>query len=111
VKILSVLQISGGFALLGVGMILMVTEGLQGTIEFGLMVIMCLLSLVVSAGYLNGSGWSWTVGLTISVLGLVMGLMSFPSGLIRVPINLLIIYYLTRPHVKMFFGKSQKLAG
>ena len=72
----------------------------------GIMLIIGIASFAVAYGYLNGRGWAWTLGLVIAALGLLMGILSLPEGVVGLPIDALIIYYLTRPHVKRFFGKS-----
>jgi len=37
-------------------------------------------------------------------LGIVSSLLSLPQGIIGIAINAVILYYMTRPHVKEFFG-------
>ena len=49
-------------------------------------------AIVLPYGLLKGKGWAWTVG------GLLFAL--------SIPIGLVFLYYLTRPHVKAFFGKN-----
>lgn len=72
----------------------------------GIMLIIGIASFAVAYGYMNGRGWAWTVGLVIAAIGLILGLFSLPEGVVGFLIDVLIIYYLTRPHVKRFFGKS-----
>jgi len=62
-------------------------------------------NFVIAYGYWNGRGWAWIVGLAFAALGIIIGLITLPGGLIRIVLDVLIIYYLTRPHVKIFFGK------
>lgn len=71
-----------------------------------IMIVIGIISFAVAYGYWNGSGWAWTLGLVVAVIGLIMGLISLPSGIIGIIIDALIIYYLTRPHVKTYFGKE-----
>jgi len=80
-------------------------SGLFGLIG-GLFIFLGVLGFVIAYGYLKGKGWAWTIGLIFAVLGVIGGLISLPSGVITILINGLIIYYLTRPHVKEFFGKA-----
>jgi len=87
--------------------------------------ILGVLSFVVAYGYLKGKGWAWTLGLIHSIIEILLGIASLPiflevmrhvhnslgdnaalTGLIYVALDGLIIYYLTRPYVKQFFGKA-----
>ena len=66
--------------------------------------------LVEGWGAMVGKGWAWTLGIIIFVLSIISNLIQVVFGnyssAIAVIINLGIIYYLTRPHVKAFFGKG-----
>ena len=126
VTILAALQVLAGIVLFGLGALVLALAGLLGIIGVrpqvpvfplflgsfvmgiagGIMVIIGIISFAVAYGYMNGLGWAWTLGLIIAVLALILGLISLPSGVISILLEVLIIYYLTRPHVKRFFGKS-----
>jgi hypothetical protein len=77
-----------------------------GVVIGGILVIIGLVSFVIAYGFWKGSGWAWILGLIFAVIGLIMGLISLPSGIITILMEALILYYLTRPHVKEFFGKA-----
>jgi hypothetical protein len=75
-------------------------------------VIFAFLGLALGIGFLRGKGWAWTLGVLIYVLSLPLGAAEVTlggtgsfGGVVRVVVGLLILYYLTRPHVKAFFGK------
>lgn len=77
--------------------------------------IIALVGFVLGYGYLKGIGWAWTVGIIFAVLGIIGDIIEpmvdrtadvLASSIIGIIIALLIIYYLTRPHVKAFFGKT-----
>jgi len=70
------------------------------------MVILGLISLFIAYGLWTDKGWAWTLCLVFSIIGLILSILSIPSGIISLIINILILYYLTRPHVKAFFGKG-----
>jgi hypothetical protein len=85
--------------------------------------------LIVSYGLLKGKGWSWTITIILIIIGIVIqivstsvitasslentknviseivGSITFP--LIGIAINIVILYYLYRPHVKAYFGKAK----
>lgn len=78
------------------------------TSVFALVGLVGLIYLLLAWGLWNGKGWAWTVTLIITILGLIGSLITIiiGVGLITLIINVLILYYLTRPHVKAFFGKG-----
>ena len=49
-------------------------------------------AIILPYGILKGKGWAWTIG------GILFAL--------SIPIGLIFLYYLTRPHVKAYFGKN-----
>ncbi len=70
-------------------------------------IIIGIIALIVAWGLWSGKGWAWTIALILSVIGIVLGIVSIASGgIIAIIINGIILYYLTRPHVKAFFGKQ-----
>lgn len=67
--------------------------------------------LATGVGFLHGKSWSWTLGLIFSALSLLGAIGALTIGLITGGVGGLILwglmlYYLTRTHVKSFFGKS-----
>jgi len=71
-----------------------------------ILLILGLISFLLAYGLWTGKGWAWTLTFIFSIIGILLGLVSLPSGIISILINVLILYYLTRPHVKAFFGKA-----
>ncbi|MEM2928510.1 MAG: hypothetical protein QXP60_06065 [Nitrososphaerota archaeon] len=70
------------------------------------LLILGLVSFLLAYGLWTGKGWAWTLTLIFSIIGILLGLVSLPVGIITILINVVILYYLTRPHVKAFFGKA-----
>ena len=87
------------------------------------------IQLVLAYGVWNGKGWAWSLLVFSSKAGIIGGFLLFTLGiflpggrsffgvidthyiyLATAIISALILYYLTRPHVKAFFGKSGKAA-
>lgn len=87
--------------------------------------------LVVSYGLLKGKGWAWTITMVLTIISIAVQIVSgitnsiftasiadggnsvasgFMGQIIGIAINLIILYYLYRPHVKAFFGKSSNKA-
>jgi hypothetical protein len=80
-----------------------------------IVLILGILYLAVAVGFLGGKGWAWTlaiigyiIGIIISVAEIALGAVTSAFGLV---IGILILYYLTRPHVKAFFGKGPAMGG
>jgi hypothetical protein len=67
--------------------------------------VLGLIALGIGYGLWKGRGWSWTASLIFAVLGLLGGLLSLPYGVVGLLIDAAILYYLTRPQVKQYFGK------
>jgi len=84
--------------------------------------------LIVSYGLLKGKGWAWIVTVILTIIAIAVQIVSgitasmfnasfiddtnsFVTGIIAqivgIAINGVILYYLYRPNVKAFFGKSQ----
>ncbi len=65
--------------------------------------------VAVGFGALRGRGWAWTVGIIVLVLSIINSIIQVALGNIAsvagLAIDLGIIYYLTRPKVRAFFGK------
>lgn len=71
-----------------------------------ILLIFGLISFLLAYGLWIGKGWAWTLAFIFSIIGILLGLASLPGGIITILINALILYYLTRPYVKEFFGKA-----
>jgi len=126
VTILSILEIISGLFELGVGALLLIAAGFIGGMAAempeipglagfiaGIMVfigvvfvIIGLIAFLIAYGLWTGQGWAWTLCLILSIISLILSILSLPGGIIGLIIDILILYYLTRPHVKAFFGKG-----
>mgnify|MGYP001060485344 CR=1 FL=1 len=129
VTILAILEILSALFLLGAGALMLVAAGFIGgvvgeipeapeipglaglvtgvLIAIGIvMVILGLIAFFIAYGLWTGKGWAWTLCLIFSIIGLIISILSLPAGIISLIIDILILYYLTRPHVKAFFGKG-----
>jgi len=71
-------------------------------------VLFGLIYLLLAWGLWSGKGWAWTITLVFTILSLIGSLITvvLRVGIVSLIINVLILYYLTRPHVKAFFGKG-----
>ena len=98
-----------GLSSLGVGTISALIIVLGAVI-----LILGILYLAVGVGFFGGKRWAWTLGIIVSVIGIVLGIIQVAFGnygsVLSLIISLLIVYYLMRPHVKAFFGKGTSMA-
>jgi hypothetical protein len=74
------------------------------------LIVIALLDLVLAYGLWSGRGWAWILSLILAALGILFSLISLVfrggvGGAITLIIDAIIIYYLTRPNVKAFFGE------
>ena len=67
------------------------------------LIIFGLVSLLLAWGLWTGKGWARMTALVFAILSIIVSLISF--HLIGLVIDVIIIYYLTRPNVKQFFTK------
>jgi len=65
-----------------------------------------ILHIAVAYGFWVGAGWSRMLAIILSILGIVLGLISLPGGIIFIIIYGVILWYLMQPHVKAFFGAA-----
>ena len=86
--------------------------GVGGIAVGGILIVLGIISFIVAWGLLKGKGWAWSVTMVLSIISIVIGVISMVAGSIGSIVNIIIagiiIYYLYRPHVKAFFGKSVK---
>ncbi len=69
-----------------------------------LFVIIGAVQLVISYGLWKGAGWAWWIYVILLAIGIVSSLLSLPQGVLGIAINGVVLYYMTRPHVKEYFG-------
>ncbi|MGI0079348.1 MAG: hypothetical protein ACRECH_06960 [Nitrososphaerales archaeon] len=118
VTILAILEILGGLLLLFGAAALFAVSAIAGSIAgvpmvgaFGaglgaFLVILALLSFAVAYSFWTGKSWGWWLGLILAVLQIISGIITFPAGILDLVIGFVILYYLTRPHVKVWFHEA-----
>ncbi|QLH04204.1 hypothetical protein C5F49_01920 [Nitrosopumilus oxyclinae] len=115
VTILAILEIISGALAIGFGISLSVLWGVSGMGMMdigagamaaigGIMVALGAISFVMAWGLLKGKPWAWTITLILTIISLIFDLPSF--NIIGLIIDVVILYYLFRPHVKAYFGKN-----
>jgi len=127
----------GGAVLIGLGLVIgtyaasqvtssLATAGFSGLASLGagtiaaiitaigaIALILGILYLAVGVGFLGGKGWAWTLGIIVSIIGIVLDVVQIGFGaysnVLGLIIGIIIVYYLTRPDVKAFFGKGSPM--
>lgn len=79
-----------------------------GLIIAGIAAIFGLVYLLLAWGLWTGQGWAWTITLILTILSLIGSIIALIAvvGIVPLIINIILLYYLTRQHVKAFFGKA-----
>jgi hypothetical protein len=73
----------------------------------GITVVLGAISFVMAWGLLKGKPWTWTITLILTIISLIFDLPSM--NVIGIIIDIVILYYLFRPHVKAYFGKGAQV--
>ncbi len=84
--------------------------GTVGVVIGGVFAFFSLIWLATGVGFLHGKGWAWTLGMIFTVLSIVGAAYVAFTGVYQAGYALvfwiIMIIYLTRSHVKIFFGKG-----
>jgi uncharacterized membrane protein (DUF2068 family) len=73
-------------------------------IVFGLILfILAILGFVMTWGLWSGKSWARTITMVLAVISIVTGIFSLPGNLISIIINIVILYYLTRPEIRAYY--------
>lgn len=115
VTVIAILVIISGISAIAFGAIFSVLVGFVGADVFdlisntvmgifsGAMIASGIISFVMAWGLLKGKSWAWTLTLVFTIISLIIDIPSM--NVIGLVIDLVVLYYLYRPHVKAYFGK------
>jgi hypothetical protein len=112
VTILAVLEIISGIVGIVGGIFFATIAGLLDIDFLGaisgiaavILVAIGIASFVMAWGLLEGKPWAWTFTLILTIISVVFELAG--ANIVGLIIDAIVLYYLFRPHVKAFFGKS-----
>jgi hypothetical protein len=68
-------------------------------------VLVGVIGLVAAWGLWIGRGWAWILALIIFIIGIIMDLVTLPTGIVGVVIDAIVLYLLMRPDTRRFCGK------
>jgi uncharacterized membrane protein (DUF2068 family) len=80
----------------------------------GVLVAIGIFSFVVAYGLLKGKRWAWTLTIILSIIIIVVAVISIATtgnlfSIISIVISGIVLYYLYRPHVKVYFGRVGRI--
>jgi hypothetical protein len=68
-------------------------------------VLIGVFALVAAWGLWIGKGWAWILTLIIFIIGIIMDLVTLPTGIVGVVIDAIVLYLLMRPDTRRFCSK------
>ncbi len=81
----------------------------------GVVIALGIVSFLVAYGLLKGRPWAWTTTVVLSIISIALNVISLVAGnaggIVSIIISAVILYYLYRPHVKAYFGKTIASSG
>ena len=118
VTVVAILNILAGITMFAVVIIAAIGASISPTQETvsgvqtigGILIAVGAVSFVVAYGLLKGRRWAWTLTVVVSIISIVMTIFTIIwlglCGIINAIVSGIILYYLYRPHVKAYFGKT-----
>jgi hypothetical protein len=67
------------------------------------LIIMVVISIIVAYGLLKGMKWAWRVTIIFQIISIAIN--AFNLNIFSIVLGVLVIYYLTRQHIKTYFEK------
>jgi hypothetical protein len=80
-------------------------EELLGQILPTYYIVIGAIGLVLAWGLWIGRGWAWIIALIIFIIGIIMDLVTLPTGIVGVVIDGVVVYLLMRSDTRKFCGK------
>ncbi len=65
--------------------------------------ILAVIGFIMTWGLWSGKSWARTISIILAVISIVTGIFSLPGSLVSIVINIALIYYLTRTHIKTYY--------
>jgi hypothetical protein len=78
---------------------------------FGLIIgVIGALYLAIAYGVWKARGWAWMLGMVVSIIGIVFGVLGLSGGvnlfnLVSLALPIVVVYYLWQPDVKRYLGR------
>jgi hypothetical protein len=78
---------------------------------FGIiLVLIAILYFAIAYGVWKGRGWAWMLGMIVSIIAIVFGVLGLTGGIsvgsiISLALPIIVVYYLWQPDVKRWLGR------
>ena len=106
VTVLALLAILAGIFSLVFGVLVLATS----LVASALLLANGIFDFVLAIGYLGGNGWAWILGIVFGAINIVGSFIEIAlrvsNNFIGIIFSIITIYYLSRVHVRVFFGKG-----
>jgi hypothetical protein len=110
VTLLAILSTIGGIFSLVFAALLLLAGAL---LVSGLLIASGVADFFLAIGYLDGSGWAWMLGIVFGIINIVGLAVEIAFGLANSILGIVFsgvtIFYLTRPGVRVFFGRGPRI--
>jgi len=74
-------------------------------------IITSIIAIAVGGAMFSGKSWAWPVIIILVIIDLALAVLSqiFPLGItpILIVIDVIVLWYLRKPHVKAYFGRNK----
>jgi uncharacterized membrane protein (DUF2068 family) len=67
------------------------------------LLILAIVGFIMTWGLWSGKSWARTITMILAIISIITGIFSLPGSLISILIDIVILYYLTRPHIKTYY--------
>jgi uncharacterized membrane protein (DUF2068 family) len=67
------------------------------------LLILAVLGFIMTWGLWSGKSWARTLTMILAIIGIVTGIFSLPGNLVSILIDIVILYYLTRPQIQAYY--------
>src|SRR5690348_3445247 len=117
VTVLGMLAVLIGLFSIGGGAILLTSTDLTIVALNAAAVAVGVLFLACGIGFFQGKRWAWTLGVLVGVLSIIRNIFEaiqaqlIVTSIPGIVLALVIIYYLTTPPVKAYFGRGAQVTG
>ena len=121
VKILAVLQLISGIILVIAAIAIEAIANMKGSSLFGqyivviggvitvILVLLAAFSFVIAGALFSGKRWARTLVIILSIIDFIFGAVSIAGGnvfgITEIILDIIILYYMWRPHVIAYFNK------
>ena len=75
-----------------------------------ILALIAILYFAIAYGVWKGRGWSWMLGMVVSIIAIVFGVLGLSGGvslgsLISLALPVVVVYFLWQPEVKRWLGR------